>query len=874
MPPKKTSETETELNQKSKRPRKKKNSDTETELKPNRDSALTEKVVQTLNQLTAKPASVQPAETSTEVQEKTKRPRTKKTATAESQEKPKRARAKKTDELPKVEPPKIETPLIDPNDYRNNGKEKIFALDIGTRSVIGIVAEVEKNGKLNVIATHREEHKTRAMLDGQIHDVPQVAAVLSSVRTTLEDRVGELTSAAVAAAGRALYTMTAEAEMEFHGVITLEHQNNLDFAGVQLAQGQLANSQLIAEQTSYYCVGFSVISYELDGMSLKSLVGQRGRIAKVKVIATFLPRQVIDSMQSALKYSNLEMRALTLEPIAAINVLIPPTMRHLNLVLVDIGAGTSDVAITKNGAVIAYGMVPIAGDEITETLSHNYLLDFNVAEEVKRKATAGEDGTYTDILGMTHEYKAQEIIDSVDETVQRLADAIAKTILELNVNDTPQAVMLVGGGALTPNLPKHVAEAMKLPPARVGVRKPDMVDGILNIPKELLKPDAVTPLGILKIATINTLHFLTVYINEEEFALFHFQKLTVSDALLNAGVQLRKLNGKPGLGLMITIEGEKQFFPGSMGEVAKLTVDGEDATLETQLTNGCHIHIERGADGVTPVLQMKDIIDELPNFKVKINGKEENITAKIIVNGEVSLPGRYLQDGDDIRISLPTTIGEVLRLSGYSPTGQKIRYTLNGKSMSYVCTPRILMNEMEVKLSLPVHDGDSIEYQPNDSPKVSDVLNISGINASVKIFYSGDEYFIPTMTDLDLIVNGRPATLNTFINDGATIDYKKKARRDITVSDALLAVDFKPPNPKSRISFEIKVNGNPADFAEPMHENDVLEVILKSPDGTVISSDSTVEIPMNSIGEPMTPDSIREISAKRKLTINDFIRND
>ena len=238
------------------------------------------------------------------------------------------------------------------------------------------------------------------------------------------------------------------------------------------------------------------------------------------------------------------------------------------------------------------------------------------------------------------------------------------------------------------------------------------------------------------------------------------------------------------------------------------------------------------------------------------------------------LPERILVDGDDIRISIPTTIGEVLRLTGYPPTGQKIRYRLNGKTLSYVCTPRILMNDMEVKLSLPVHDGDVIEYIPNDTPKVSDVLNISGISASVKIIYSGEEYYVPTMTDLDLVINGRPSNLNTLINDGARIEYKKMERRDITVSDALLAVDFKPPNPKSRISFEIKVNGNPVDFADSMHENDVLEVILKSPDGTVISSDSAIEIPVSGVGEPMTPETIKEISAKRKLTIKDFIRND
>ncbi len=230
-------------------------------------------------------------------------------------------------------------------------KDLLFALDIGTRSVIGIVAEELPDGSLKIIATDRQEHRTRAMLDGQIHDVPQVAAVIRQVKERLEAKVGPLRSAAVAAAGRALYTMTATAEKDFHGVISSAQERDLDFAGVQTAQAKLAASHTVDDPTHYYCVGYSTIRYELDGSPLKSLVGQRGDSAKAEVIATFLPRQVIDSMQSALASVGLEMRALTLEPIAAINVLIPPTMRHLNLVLVDIGAGTSDVAITKNGSV-------------------------------------------------------------------------------------------------------------------------------------------------------------------------------------------------------------------------------------------------------------------------------------------------------------------------------------------------------------------------------------------------------------------------------------------------------------------------------------------------------------------------------------------
>ncbi len=199
-------------------------------------------------------------------------------------------------------PPKSLTP----ENFKDDGMEKFFALDIGTRSVIGIVAEKKSDGNLKIIAVRREEHKTRAMLDGQIHDVPQVAAVLEHVKNLLEEEVGELKSAAVAAAGRALYTMTAEAEFEVGGIVTEEQQRTLEFSAVQLAQSKLAQSKTLSA-SNYYCVGFGIISRELDGVRLKSLVGQRGKVAKAKVIATFLPRQVIDSMQSALDAVNLEM---------------------------------------------------------------------------------------------------------------------------------------------------------------------------------------------------------------------------------------------------------------------------------------------------------------------------------------------------------------------------------------------------------------------------------------------------------------------------------------------------------------------------------------------------------------------------------------
>ena len=762
--------------------------------------------------------------------------------------KPRRGRPRKDDSTKRGRPKKVSTEIKPKRerrkiDYKTDGKEKIFALDIGTRSVIGIVAEQDDDGQMKIIATHRLEHTSRAMLDGQIHDVPQVAEVIIRVKNFLAEQVGELKSAAIAAAGRALYTMTADATQEVNGVITDEVQSSLNFAAVQLAQAQLTNEKKI-DAKIYYCVGFSIISYELDGIRLKSLVGQRGKVAKTKVIATFLPRQVVDSMQTALHYAGLEVRALTLEPIAAINVLVPPSMRHLNIVLVDVGAGTSDVAITKNGSVIAYGMVPLAGDEVTEAISQRFLLDFNVAEEIKRKATIGEGATFNDILGRPYDLTAEEILMPINEHVVMIANAIARTILELNGNDPPQALLLVGGGALSPNLNKLVAEALNMPADHVAVRKPDKVEGIKNIPAALQSPDAATPLGILKVASTDTFHFFNVTINGQEINLFHFRELTVSDAILSAGIDYKKFNGKPGLGVMITLNGEKKFFAGTMGTLAKVFVNDKPATLETPLEDNCRITIEAGEDGVSAQIKIDDIIAIEPTFTVTVNGKEFSVAPKLLVNDEVSLPSRTLKDGDELNTKTKRTVGELLRLANYPPAGKKIHYTLNGSKAHYTCTPDIYLNGDRADVSDIPKAGDAIEYVPNDAIKVGEIIKDESRATAVKIFYNGKEYRIPTATTILLSVNGRVSTENTIVEDGAEIVYEREEKNFVMVSDALLAVNFKPPPAKSRMSFVIKVNGVPVEFADPVKSGDNLEVILKTPDGLEFKPPDDLEMPV------------------------------
>lgn len=705
-------------------------------------------------------------------------------------------------------------------------KERIFALDIGTRSVIGIVAAQEEDGTLTILDTTRREHKTRAMLDGQIHDVPQVAAVIGEVKRALEASTGPLKSVAVAAAGRALYTMTAEAEMDFAGVITAEGERLLDFSGVQAAQAKLAESSEIDDPTRYYCVGYSTIQYSLDGIPLKSLVGQRGSHAEASVIATFLPRQVVDSMDSALAATNLSLKAVTLEPIAAINVLIPPTMRHLNLVLVDIGAGTSDVAITKNGSVIAYGMVPQAGDEITEAISQKFLLDFNVAERIKRDAAEGKDVDFMDILGMEYHLKADEILDPIMPAIQALADAIARQIVDLN-GDEPQAVLLVGGGALTPRLATLVADKLSIPVERVAVRRPNAIDGVSALPPELMQPDAVTPLGILKIASLNTLHFLTVYVSGEEHRLFNFRSMTVADALLAAGVQIQREATETDVGLHIEVDGVAKFFPGTIGSAPHITVDGAPADLDTIIESGVHIEIEQGNESTLPTLTVGSVLEtqEEP-YTLYINGNPKKLAAAFLVNDEPADENRLLADGDVVTTKKTRSVGEALKATGYPPTGKKIKYKLNGAETQFSCIPEILLNDEPTTLSTTIYEGDRIEYHLPDDPKLGEVLGLSEYETSLVIYFNGAEKKIPSAA-VSLELNGRPATANTLVTEGCSVKYELSERRATLVSTALMAVGFTPPEPTSGMHVTIKVNDEPATFTDPIMNGDHIDVDIQ-----------------------------------------------
>src|SRR5699024_2408564 len=495
-------------------------------------------------------------------------------------------------------------------------KEPIFALDIGTQSVTGILLQ-ENEQQYEIIDFVVKHHEERSMLDGQIHDVMEVASIIDEVKQDLEKTAQPLRHVAVAAAGRALKTIRTEKTVKIaeHPFTTVEDIAFLELSAVQKAQTLLAKQEK-HDFSTYHCVGYSVLHYYIDDETIGSLIDQDGEEAKVEVIATFLPKVVVQSLLSALERANLSMQALTLEPIAAIHVLVPASMRRLNVALIDIGAGTSDIAIANNGTIIAYGMVPHAGDEITEAISDTYLLDFKVAEKVKKDIVNKGEATVEDILGFEKTITHTELIPKIDEHIDELAELVAKEVYELN-GKAPQAVMLIGGGSLTPRVGEKIADKLQLPTNRVAIRGTDAINQIEKDDALPKGPDFVTPVGIAISATQNPLHYMTVTVNGHATFLFQTKELTVGDALIQAGIDINRYYGKIGLAKIFTINNEEMTVRGEYGSPPAIYVNEKEATVDTRIQANDDITIEKGKDGTTPEVTIADVVgkqDELTLF--------------------------------------------------------------------------------------------------------------------------------------------------------------------------------------------------------------------------------------------------------------------
>ncbi|WP_339214266.1 cell division protein FtsA [Ornithinibacillus sp. FSL M8-0202] len=706
-------------------------------------------------------------------------------------------------------------------------EDYIFALDIGTRSVTGIILE-KTDSTYTLVDYCMKEHKVRSMLDGQIHHVEEVANVINEVKTTLEASHGPLRKVCVAAAGRSLKTITSSAVLELNQQPITEHETikHLELSAVHAAQQKISSDETGHDFSNYYCVGYSVLHYKIDEERIGSLIDQIGNHASVEIIATFLPRVVVESLLSALNRVNLEMDALTLEPIGAIQVLIPESMRRLNVALVDIGAGTSDIAITNTGTVVAYGMVPIAGDEITEAVSDTYLLDFPSAELTKRQLVTEGSATVADILGFETTITYENLVADIDNSIDRLASAIAEEILQLN-GAQPKAVMLVGGGSQTPDLTTRLANKLQLPANRVAIRDIDAIQ-VLNKTDNLPKgPDFVTPIGIAIAAKQNPIHYISLKVNEQTIRMFELKQLTIGDCLVQAGIEINKLYGKPGMASIISLNGKQITLPGEFGGAPTILLNNEPATVDSFVQNGDTIDITKGADGNQPIVKLQELVGDLPPVKIKYNDATFELKSTYYVNNSHQTKDYIIQDRDTIEIRTPRTIKDFFTMVSTEKLPEEkefILYVNKQKINLGVAENQILINEKPATLHSKLKENDHLTVIPKTIPTVNTLLQAMQKDYYVEITVLFNQQTV-TLTQPQLIIKRAKQRLDLddelYPNDQISIEEKNT--EPFIFQDVFRYVDIDLSNANG--NFVLTKNDQPTTFYEQIIAGDRLAIV-------------------------------------------------
>ncbi|MCM1467378.1 MAG: rod shape-determining protein [Alistipes sp.] len=678
----------------------------------------------------------------------------------------------------------------------------VFGLDIGTRNVVGIVGGMEHN-HFKVDAMALKEHDTRAMLDGQIHDIYKVGDTIRAVKYQLEKQLDmELTEVCIAAAGRVLKTVNVHTDYEFDQEtrINQEHIYSLDLLGVEKAH-EIINDG--SSDVKFYCVGNTPTKYYLNGYGISSLEGHKAERIGVDLIATFLPEEVVDGLYEAVSYAGLSVANLTLEPIAAINVAIPEKYRLLNIALIDVGAGTSDICITKSGSVAAYGMIPYAGDEITEVIAQKYLVDFNTADKIKVQASKKKGViNFKDIMGLAQKTDTAEVHRTVDEIVTKIASETSERIKELNGDKAVSAVFIVGGGGKIPGYTEKIAQFLGIPKERVALRGEEVLTKVdFNV--EGFKKDSlyVTPVGICINYYTQKNNFIFVQVNGERIKLYDNNRLTVIDALLQAGYPNDLLFPRRGKERNYTVNGKTRLQRGTAGEAAVIKVNGKETNMNAAIEQNDKIEVTEstiGKDGYITIGQL-DEFKSVVNFVV--NGKNVSCPKFAYVNGSLQSEYYEIQENDSILMENFYTVQQLFEFLDIDITELEV----------YV-------NNVPADLDTKVYENFIVETRAwfSDLREENAEQTVSGQEEAVtetkadgQTEETEEAQPAKPILSMNVTVNGTPVILS--------------GKAEYQVVDVFLFYEFDLSTPKGS-AVVTKVNGEKVEYGSPVHEGDQIEI--------------------------------------------------
>jgi cell division protein FtsA len=386
--------------------------------------------------------------------------------------------------------------------WQRDGAESLAActaLDVGTEFAKALVFEIDDEGLGTVRGVGRKRQGLSHMQSGTVADIAAVVDNCAVALQEAEEMAGFRPSQVVIGIAGELVkgfttTHSQERKRPDQPISEAELQKLID--GVQREALSEAERAITWEtglpHVDVRLVHAAVTAAAIDGYSLTNPVGFQGRHVKIGIFNAFAPLVHLGALQSVASQLDLELLEIVAEPYAVARVLGTEQVRQAGALFVDVGGGTTDVALVRQGGIEGTRMFALGGRAFTKSIADRLDLPFPRAEALKVDYARG-----LEVDGR------EDISNIIGEDVRVWAAGVELVMEELSGGDLlPGRIYLCGGGSRLPEIPEALAaEAFwkRMPfarPPEVSVLSPDQIDTVVDATDLLVDQQDVTPLGL------------------------------------------------------------------------------------------------------------------------------------------------------------------------------------------------------------------------------------------------------------------------------------------------------------------------------------------------------------------------------------------
>jgi cell division protein FtsA len=372
-------------------------------------------------------------------------------------------------------------------------KSVIVALDIGTTKVCTLIAQKTPKS-IEILGVG--SHPSNGLKKGSVVNIEKT---VESIRNSIEEAklmagIEELESATIGIAGNHIYAFNSS------GVVPVKHKE-IDQADVDRVI-EAAKAVLIPSDREIIHV--IPQEFKVDNTSgIKNPIGMRGSRLEVNVHIVTGKTPLIQNLVKCVEQAGLLANSVILQPIASSRSVLSTEEKELGVVLIDIGGGTTDIAVWKDNSLLHSQIIPLGGNHFTNDLAVALKIPHNEAERIKMSygTVLEEQGrnaeTIVTVQGLSgtkpREVPVSYVAEVLSARALELFDVIRDVLVERNLQDEiTGGFVLTGGGSLIRHLAEY-AEYTWEKPVKIGI--PQAFGGMTTA---MQHPKFSTVLGLLQ----------------------------------------------------------------------------------------------------------------------------------------------------------------------------------------------------------------------------------------------------------------------------------------------------------------------------------------------------------------------------------------